>query len=239
MTSGAITKARSGTLTSLASAPAACTMVLLGEEIVIPPSAHTLPGFRVWAKSDVFPERGRISFINKEIVIDMSPEEIETHIKVKMEIGYGLMHLNKKTKQGEFYGDGTLVTNAEANLSTEPDGSFVKWESLDTSRVRLIPREGAEGEYLEVEGTPDWLLEVVSKSSVRKDTEQLRERYHRAGIPEYWLVNARGEDIDFQILLHETNGYVAAPGRGGWQESRQKPGRRTPGFWSCAGKAGF
>jgi Uma2 family endonuclease len=37
---------------------------------------------------------------------------------------------------------------------------------------------------MELEGTPDWVLEVVSQSSVAKDTKWLRESYHKAGIPE-------------------------------------------------------
>jgi Uma2 family endonuclease len=64
------------------------------------------------------------------------------------------------------------------------------------------------------------VLEVLSDSSVVKDTRQLREAYHRAGIPEYWLVDARDEDINFQILYRRKRGYAAAPVRDGWQASR-------------------
>src|SRR5262249_12109278 len=74
--------------------------------------------------------------------------------------------------------------------------------------------------YREVEGTPDWMLEIVSDSSVQKDTQQLREAYHRAGIPEYWLVDARGDDVAFQILYRRKNGYAAAPLKDSWQGSR-------------------
>jgi hypothetical protein len=48
----------------------------------------------------------------------------------------------------------------------------------------------------------------------------LREKYHRANVSEYWLIDARGPKIDFQILLHEPTGYVPAPKRAGWQLSR-------------------
>ena len=49
--------------------------------IRIPARAATRAGFRAWALSDEFPERGRFSFINGELFIDMSPEELETHNK--------------------------------------------------------------------------------------------------------------------------------------------------------------
>jgi Uma2 family endonuclease len=186
----------------------------------LPVSAHTLAGFRAWAKSDQFPDRARISFIDKEILIDMCPEELENHGIVKFEIGRVLGTLNRKMKHGRFYPDGTLVSNVAANLSTVPDGTFVKWSSFEAGRVRLIPREGEQGEYNELEGTPDWVLEVVSKSSVTKDTQLLRGRYFRAGIPEYWLVNARGKEIDFQILIRGETDYVPSATAGDWQRSR-------------------
>ncbi|HEV3262837.1 MAG TPA: Uma2 family endonuclease [Gemmataceae bacterium] len=187
--------------------------------MLIPVSAHTLAGFRAWALSEQFPERGRISFIDQEIFIDMSPEELETHVKVKGEMGRVLLNLDKRRKAGQFYPDGTLVSNEAANLSTEPDATFVTWKSLRSKRVRLVPREGVEGQYIELEGTPDWILEIVSRHSVRKDTKQLRERYHRAGIGEYWLIDARGEQVHFQILVRGETDYEAAPSRGSWQVS--------------------
>jgi Uma2 family endonuclease len=200
-------------------APLLCVVAVEGQEVRIPPSAHTLAGFRAWATSEQFPERGRISFLDGELFIDMSPEEIHKHNKVKSEVGYALIGLNKKRKLGEFYSDRMLLTNVEANISTEPDAAFATWESLESGKVRLVPREDAEDESMEMEGTPDWVLEIVSKYSVRKDTRQLRDGYYRAGIPEYWLINARGEEIAFQILVAEEGGYEESVSRGGWAAS--------------------
>jgi Uma2 family endonuclease len=186
----------------------------------VPPSAHTLSGFRDWVKADDFPERVRVTFIEGEIYLDMSNEEIETHVAVKTEITGVIRNLNKELKLGRFYADGVLVTNEEAEVSNNPDASFFSRESYRSGRVKLIPREGVEGHYIEMVGTTDWVLEVVSESSVRKDTARLREAYHRAGIPEYWLVDARKEEIVFQILHRQKNRYAAAPNREGWQRSR-------------------
>jgi Uma2 family endonuclease len=74
-------------------------------------------------------------------------------------------------------------------------------------------------DYIEFEGSPDWVLEIVSPSSVFKDTVKLRERYHRANIGEYWLIDARDAEVDFQILHHAPNGYRRAPLKRGWQPS--------------------
>ena len=63
------------------------------------------------------------------------------------------------------------------------------------------------------------VLEVVSSSSVEKDTIILRDLYWQAGIREYWLVDARGENPIFDILRHTAKGYVATSKQRGWMKS--------------------
>ena len=72
---------------------------------------------------------------------------------------------------------------------------------------------------MELEGTPDWVLEVVSRWTGRKDTEMLRDAYHRAGIPEFWLIDAQYDEISFQILRRRRDRYVAVASRDGWVRS--------------------
>jgi Uma2 family endonuclease len=191
-----------------------------GQVIRVPVSACTLAGFRVWSNSDTFPESGRISFLGDEIFIDMTHERLESHVKVKFEVTRVPGNLVVEHDLGTFYADGTRIVNEAAELSNEPDAAFVSWASREAGLVRPVPSTTGDGDFTELEGTPDWVLEIVSPSSVGKDTERLRERYHRAGIPEYWLIDARGEEIDFQILEWRATGYVAARRRGGWQKSR-------------------
>ncbi len=150
----------------------------------------------------------------------MSQEELETHNIVKMEVSRVVLNLNREARWGKFYGDGVLVSNEAAGVSNNPDGTFVLGKSLRSGRVRFVPRVGEHGQYIEIEGTPDWVMEVMSDSSVGKDTQKLRAAYHRAGIGEYWLIDARGEEIVFQILYWRKDGYRAAPVKDGWQRSR-------------------
>jgi Uma2 family endonuclease len=64
------------------------------------------------------------------------------------------------------------------------------------------------------------VLEVVGNSSVRKDTEELVEDYWRAGILEYWLVDARGDAPAFDIFRPGPGGYVRTRRQaGGWLKS--------------------
>jgi Uma2 family endonuclease len=187
--------------------------------VSIPADAWTHAGFRAWATSGDFPEQGRISYLGGEVWIDMSPEIIETHTLIKSEVGYRIVGLNRKEKRGLFLGDRVLLTNEDVGLSTEADSAFVTWETLRSGRLELVPRRGHPGQSREVRGTPDWVLEILSDSSVVKDTQRLRDLYFRAGIPEYWLIDARAEQLVFQVLVPGPDGYVDSPHRGQWHVS--------------------
>ena len=76
--------------------------------------------------------------------------------------------------------------------AVKPDALFASTDAL-ADRVRIL--EGQKEGYVELEGSPDMVLEVVSDSSVRKDTERLRRDYWEAGIREYWLVDARTDPL--------------------------------------------
>lgn len=164
-----------------------------------PFSAGTLEGFRAWAHSEEFPSQGRISFLGGRVFVDTSPEEIQTHNKVKGSLYQGWSAFLTNHDVGEVLVDGALLINEEAGLGTEPDGLLCLWESLEAGRVQY--REAAEESerYVEVVGAADIAAEVVSRSSVHKDTVELVELYFRAGVSEYWLIDARKSDIDFRI----------------------------------------
>ena len=52
------------------------------------------------------------------------------------------------------------------------------------------------------------VLEVVSPTSVRKDVDLL-DLYRQASIPEYWLVDPRGDEPRFTLYAHTPAGYRA------------------------------
>ncbi|MBI4605623.1 MAG: Uma2 family endonuclease [Planctomycetes bacterium] len=191
--------------------------LLLDSPIRIPARLTTLAAFRRWTRSDDFPEEGDIAFLGGEIWIDMSPEDVFAHNQVKHEIGLILGSLAKAHRLGRYFPDGIRLANITADLGCGPDGTSVSYEAFRTGRVRQI--RGKEG-VVELLGTPDMVLEVVSPSSIEKDTEDLPARYYRAGIPEYWLVDARGGGLSFDLLARARTGYRPVPRRRGWVESR-------------------
>jgi Uma2 family endonuclease len=187
--------------------------------IVVPPSARTWSGFRDWAHSDDFPEQGHISFVNGEILIDISPERIDTHSFVKLKISAVLTLLVESVKNGYVLPDRVLFSNEQADVSTEPDAMFVSRDSLTKGLAQFVPSGGSPLGAKEVAGRPDWVLEVLSPSSRKKDKVLLRESYHRAGVPEYWLIDALEDEIDFQMLLRRDRDYEPADPQDGWLAS--------------------
>ncbi len=192
------------------------TIFVEDEFVHIPTWVVDHSSFRRWVHSDEFPERGRICYFNGEVWVDMSKEQVFSHNQVKHEYALTLGGLVKAGRLGRYFPDELLLSNVDEEFTCQPDGVFVSREGL-RERVRLVP--GAREGYLELEGTPDMVLEVVSASSVTKDTVTLRELYWKAGIPEYWLVDARGERLAFDILRHTAKGYIATRRQGGWLRS--------------------
>lgn len=96
--------------------------------------------------------------------------------------------------------------------------SLTRPPAIETGRVEFI--EGKDGGLVELLGSPDMVLEVVSTKSVKKDNRTLFDAYHEAGIQEYWLVDARGTGVEFIIYKHSPKKYVATKVQpGGWQRS--------------------
>ena len=122
-----------------------------------------------------------------------------------------------ESDKGVFLPDGAHLTNLTADISGNPDGVYVSHEAFQTGRVTRV--EGKSGGCVELEGTPDMVLEVISDSSVNKDTNVLHAAYALAGIREYWLADAREEILRFEIFRLTAKGYVASRKQDGWIKS--------------------
>src|SRR5947209_2762335 len=129
------------------------TLVVDGHFVHVPGWVVDLTAFRRWFSSDEFPETGRICFLNGEVWVDMSKEQVFSHNQVKNEFNIVLGGLVKAGRLGRFLPDGILLTNVEANLSSQLDATFVSYETLRSGRIRL--EEGTREGYLELAGTPD------------------------------------------------------------------------------------
>ncbi|HLW66438.1 MAG TPA: Uma2 family endonuclease [Gemmataceae bacterium] len=186
--------------------------------IEVPSWVNDLESFRRWSDDKSFPEEGRIYYLDGKVWVDMSKEEIFAHVGVKTAIALVLAALVRGERMGQFYTDGVYVSNVSADISNKPDGLFISRATIRSKRVRFT--EGVRGGYIELEGSPDMVLEIVSDSSVKKDKIRLREKYWKARVKEYWLVDARGENLQFEVYRRTPRGYRPQRHRDGWVESK-------------------
>ena len=92
----------------------------------------------------------------------------------------------------------------------EPDIVFLKPGRLEKGNPRAV--SGA-----------DLALEVISEGAKNRlrDLRTKRREYALARIPEYWLVDARTESVQFDILKRGPKGFMESrKSAGGWLRSR-------------------
>lgn len=189
-------------------------------EIEIPDGVTDLNLFRKWYHSGLLPEKLKVHFINGRVWVDLFMEEFHSHNQVKAALGYTLSRLAVEEKLGLFVPDGMLLRNSGADVATVPDAMFVLHKTLKSKRVTFTAGVSRGGKATELVGTPDLVVEVVSTSSEDKDTEWLMSAYHNAGIPEYWLIDARFEKVRFDIFRRGPKGFVASRPVEGWVKSK-------------------
>jgi Uma2 family endonuclease len=195
-------------------------MVLLDQGLEIP-TIRNLAEFRRWALSDAFPQRGRIDYLDGRIEVDMSPEDVFTHGTLKSEIARAITRRVDELDLGHTLISDTRVSSAPADLSAEPDIIVLTHQALDEGRVRLIPKASGEPDrFVEVEGGPDLVVEIVSDSSEQKDLRRLPSAYFKAGVHELWLLDARGAEVRFGIHHRAEESFqTAAADDAGYQPS--------------------
>jgi Uma2 family endonuclease len=183
--------------------------IISDENLRIPEDAFTYDGFLRWVESGEFPETGRIDYLQGDLEAEMSPEDLYSHGAVKAAIGVTLGRLVLERDLGEIFIDRTRVRSRFAELSVEPDVLVVLESSLVSGKVRPAPAAAAKGpgRYIGFEGAPDLVVEIVSDGSVRKDTRRLPALYARAGVPELWLVDARGDELRFTLQTLRDGSY--------------------------------
>jgi Uma2 family endonuclease len=170
-------------------------------EVEVPWSARTWSGFRQWCFSPEFPRRGRIDFVGGRIEVDMSPERALSHGLPKVELIRALATYVREARIGLLFADRMRISSEEAQLSAEPDVVLVTHRSLQAERVRFSrPSRTQPLDYLELQGAPDLVVEILSPSSDVKDTADLPAAYFAAGVREYWLLDALQGDVRLQVF---------------------------------------
>lgn len=196
--------------------------VRLEDELVIPADAFEAPGFERWLRSAEFPATGRIDFLDGTIEVDMSPEKLQSHGTPKTTLVRFISNIVEAGELGQVFVDRTRLVSLDGVLSCEPDIVFVSMEALKSGRATYrgaSPR--AAEDFLEVVGAATLVVEIVSNSSVNKDTRRLPPLYAATGVEELWTVDARGAAVQLSVQHLEGGTYrVARADEDGYLSSR-------------------
>lgn len=184
--------------------------IFVDGEVCIPPGINDLDSFREWARSDNYPKRGDYCWLNGVFWVDLSMEDAYTHGLVRTAVVKTLETINEERDLGDVYDDTMRVSEANSDLSCEPDVLFASHETFESGALREIAGK-KKGSVVEFEGAPDLVVEIVSDSSERKDLSILPDQLFAAGVKEYWLIDARGEHPFLDIFRRGPIGFLKVP----------------------------
>ncbi len=154
---------------------------------------------------DAFPDGVRAELIDGEMFIMQAPGE--SHQDILGELFWFIKsYLKRNNRQCKAYmGLGAFVKKDKYNYLI-PDISVV------CDRDRLDPKG--------CQGSPDWVIEIVSPSTRKRDYERKLALYRETGTREYWIVD-RKQDA---VLVHRFE-------RGGEVERYSFSGRIKVGIY--------
>ena len=105
---------------------------------------------------------------------------------------------NGADKVGSTFRPQVFFSRPVDTSSLNSNNIFVTDTSLENRDVKLMDGDAT----MEVEGSPEIIVEVISPTSVRKDQKTLRDKYWQAGVKEYWLADrSTGLRSDATIVL--------------------------------------
>ena len=132
---------------------------------------------------------------NRHEIIDgrhfVNPAPSPYHQVVSGQLQHQLMTLITDRSRG-------IVLNAPLDVHLGP-GTLVQ-----PDLVVLRPRNRSIIGDKKLTGVPDLLIEILSPSNVGYDRRTKRDRYERAGVREFWLVDPDAHLIEQLVLRHGT-----------------------------------
>lgn len=184
----------------------------------IPHDARDLDSFRRWVLGESAPANVRLAYLNGDIWFEFTEDPLPTHGRLKGAVHATLAGLVQDGHLGQYYAGGVLVRPRTSRYLGTPLGSFVSYDSLRSGRVSRVA--GTAPGVVELVGGPDLALEVVADNSVRRDAVDLFDAYWKAGVGEYWLIDARGDAPRLDVYRRGPKGFVATRrAADGWLKS--------------------
>ncbi len=138
-----------------------------------------------WEDIKDFPEEGKTELVEGKLL--MSPTAGSPHQRIGTRLTVEIHPFVERHDLGEFFGRDVHVIFDEHN-HFEPDLCFIAEQRLDIIRGPTI------------DGAPDLIIEILSESNRKHDTQLKFAYYERYGVREYWLVDPKAESIAVYAL---------------------------------------
>ncbi len=142
---------------------------------------------KVWTYQDYLKlnDDQRYEIIEGQLL--MAPAPIPYHQAVSRNIEFALWNYVKKKKLGVIYDAPIDVVFDEHNVF-QPDIVFVSEKRKDIIGEKAI------------NGAPDLVVEVISPSSLGRDTVLKKRVYERFGVKEFWIVYPEMKCVEVLVL---------------------------------------
>lgn len=116
------------------------------------------------------------------IPFDMSPAPSPIHQEISMNLSYEILrHLKKKKGTCKVYAAPFDVRLPEKGQTDENTISVVQPDISIICDPKKIDDKGCKG-------APDFIIEIVSPGTAKKDMKYKLQLYEKHGVPEYWIV---------------------------------------------------
>jgi Uma2 family endonuclease len=120
-------------------------------------------------------------------------------------------------KPGGPRGPGGWWIMTEVEVLYPQDGDVYRHDVVGFRRDRHPSRP----EGLPVELRPDWVCEILSPSTARRDVVRKQRTLHAHGVPHYWLLDPERETLT--VLRHQEAGYTVVASAGSGESVRAEP----------------
>lgn len=130
-------------------------------------------------------EDKRAEFIAGEIIIHSPARAL--HIEVLQNLLLAIAPFVQKNQLGKVYTEQALVKLKRSDVM--PDLAFWKQQTFANDTKRFPP--------------PDFIIEVLSKSTAKYDKTKKKEEYALNKVSEYWIVDADLKSIEQYVLEGE------------------------------------
>ena len=120
----------------------------------------------------------------------MSPSPSRTHMYIMTNL---FIKFHYYLIQHNIFGR-VFTDNMDIHL---PDGNLVKPDLSIVCNIEFLKR-GAT-----VYGTPDFVAEILSRSTMYRDITTKKNLYEKNGVKEYWIINPWSKTVSVNILRDE------------------------------------